>query len=185
MAALSKDEIIARLHAAADEFTTFCRGIDADVFFRQPGEKWSVAQNVEHLTISANKTRLPYILPKFVVRYYTGKPNRASRSYDELVNKYKTKLQQGGKASGVFVPGKTPVNTDTEKIIANFTTSMDRLIKGIDKNWHDEQLDRYLAPHPLLGKITLRELGYFTIYHTWHHLEIIKRNLEANPNSDS
>lgn len=181
MSSLSKAEIITGLQAASKEFTTFCRGIDVDVFFRQPGEKWSVAQHVEHLTISANKTRLPYILPKFIVRYYTGKPNRESRSYDELVEKYKAKLQQGGKASGVFIPGAATGDTGSEKILADFSKSMARLIKAITKHWRDEQLDSYLAPHPLLGKITLRELGYFTIYHTWHHLDIIRRSLEVDP----
>ena len=181
MASLSKDEIIAKLHAAGDEFVKFCGEIETAEFFRQPGEKWSIAQNVEHLTISANKTRLPFILPKFIVRYYTGKPNRASRSYDDLVNKYKSKLQQGGKASGVFIPDATTGDTGSEKILADFFKSMTRLIKAIKKHWRDEQLDSYLAPHPLLGKITLRELGYFTIYHTYHHLYIIRRSLEVDP----
>lgn len=55
---------------------------------------------------------------------------------------------------------------------------MKKLITAINKNWSDPQLDQYLAPHPLLGKLTLRELGYFTIYHTEHHLNIIKERLK-------
>jgi len=51
---------------------------------------------------------------------------------------------------------------------------MQRLANAIERNWTDEKLDNYLAPHPLLGKLTLRELIYFTIYHTEHHLAIIK-----------
>ena len=34
-------------------------------------------------------------------------------------------------------------------------------------------MDNFLIKHPLLGKITLRELCYFTIYHTQHHIKII------------
>jgi hypothetical protein len=38
-----------------------------------------------------------------------------------------------------------------------------------------------MVPHPSLGKITMRELLLFTIYHTEHHLKVIeKRVLEAS-----
>ncbi|HKZ67215.1 MAG TPA: DinB family protein [Chitinophagaceae bacterium] len=171
---MTKEEIIKQLHLAKEEFTGFCSGMDTDLFFRQPMEKWSIAQHVKHLIISANTTHLAFSLPTFVARLYAGKPNRPSRSYDELVNKYKTKLQQGGKASGRFVPAIISLKEGKEKMLGSFSKSMNRLIYTIETKWTDIQLDKYLAPHPLLGKITLRELCYFTIYHTYHHLEIIK-----------
>ena len=177
---MSKEEIIKQLHAAKDEFTLFCNGIDTDLFFQQPQEKWSIAQNVKHLIISANTTKLAYILPKFFVRLYTGKPNRSSRTYDELVTKYKLKLKEGGRASGIYIPKIISPQTGKENMLNSFTESMEKLIVSIDKNWVDQQLDQYLAPHPLLGKITLRELGYFTIHHTFHHLDIIKERLHDN-----
>ena len=58
-----------------------------------------------------------------------------------------------------------------------FSGAMNRLAVIIYKKWKDAQLDQYIAPHPLLGKITVRELCYFTIYHTQHHLNIIKERL--------
>jgi DinB superfamily len=174
---LTKEEIIKQMRLATEEFTNFTSQIDAVPFFRQPKEKWSIAQNTDHLTISANTTRLAFGLPKFILRLYTGKPNRPSRSYDELVNKYKLKLQQGGRASGRFIPKIFPPEAGKENLLRSFSTSMTKLIDGIEKNWTDPLLDQYIAPHPLLGKITLRELGYFTIYHTQHHLAIVKERL--------
>ena len=174
---LNKTEIIKQLNFAKEEFTGFCNGIDAEALFRQPSEKWSIAQNIKHLIVSANATNLAFSLPKFIVRLYAGKPNRPSRSYEELVNKYKTKLQQGGKASGQFIPAIISPDAGKENMMISFSKSMDRLIANIEKNWPDTKLDQYIAPHPLLGKITLRELCYFTIYHTHHHLAIIKERL--------
>jgi hypothetical protein len=174
---MKKEEIIKQLHSAKEEFTGFCTGINTDLFFRQPAGKWSIAQNVKHLVVSANTTRLAYTLPKFIVRWYAGKPNRPSRSYDELVARYKTKLLQGGKASGRFVPAVISLKEGKEKMLNTFSLSMNRLIYRIGNNWNDQQLDQYIAPHPLLGKITLRELAYFTIYHTHHHLNIIKERM--------
>ncbi|MEP7377599.1 MAG: DinB family protein [Chitinophagaceae bacterium] len=177
---LTKEEINKQLRLVSAEFINFISVIDTDKFFYQPKEKWSIAQNVNHLTISANTTRLAFSLPKFVVRLYAGKPNRASRSYDELVNKYKMKLQQGGRASGRFIPKIISAEKGTTHLIEHFTKSMDKLIHTIEQKWADPQLDKYIAPHPLLGKITLREMGYFTIYHTQHHLVIIKERLAEN-----
>lgn len=174
---LLKEEICISMDASAKEFSAFCTAISDELFFRQPEEKWSVAQNVTHLITSAKMTRLAYRLPKFVVRIYAGRPNRPSRTYDELVAKYQFKLAQGGRASGQFVAKPVSPNEKKETIINNYTKTMESLISTIEKNWDDPQLDKYLAPHPLLGKLTLRELCYFTIYHTNHHLAIIKIRL--------
>lgn len=178
-----KEEIIKQLHSVKEEFTSFCSAIDASMFFRQPKEKWSIAQNINHLSISADTTRLAFLLPKFIIRLYTGKPNRSSRSYDELVSKYKMKLQQGGRASGRYIPKIISPQKGKENLSQSFTKSMDKLIHSIEKKWTDPQLDQYIAPHPLLGKITLRELCYFTAYHTQHHLSIIKERLSESISS--
>jgi hypothetical protein len=173
---LSKEEIITELQKVGNEFSSFCQTISDQSFFRQPAEKWSIAQNVTHLITSANMTKLAYRLPKFIVRLYTGKPNRPGRNYDELVAKYKLKLEKGGRASGRFVAKPVSEKQGKEIILRSFDRSMQRLGAAINRS-DDPQLDQYLAPHPLLGKLTLRELGYFTIYHTIHHLDIIKERL--------
>ena len=44
----------------------------------------------------------------------------------------------------------------------------------LSENTTEEELDTYLIPHPLIGKMTLRELLFFTVYHIGHHLKTIK-----------
>lgn len=168
------------LATATNEFLQYCSSLSDEQFFHQPGEKWSPAQQVRHLIISANKTKLAFSLPKFIIRWYVGKPNRASRSYDELVAKYKLKLEQGGRASAAFIPKPILSSYGKEKLLGQLKNSMDKLSGAIHKKWKEPQLDQYLAPHPLLGKITSRELGYFTIHHTYHHLESIQKMLVGN-----
>lgn len=53
---------------------------------------------------------------------------------------------------------------------------LDQLIKSIQK-YSEQELDQTILPHPLLGKITLREMLYFTIYHVEHHHHLTKNNL--------
>jgi hypothetical protein len=170
-----KEEIIKTSKEIFNEFSDTCLQIPDDKFFFQPTEKWSIAQNVDHLIRAVKTTRLAYSLPKIFVRALFGKANRPSRTYEELVSKYKLKLAQGGKASGRYLP-KTKF-TKKLSLIQKWQKENENYLESVELKWSDDQLDHYIAPHPLLGKLTLRELCYFTIYHTQHHLNIIKTRL--------
>lgn len=174
----TKIEIIEQLDRVRTDCLDYCNNISDALFFSQPVEKWSIAQNLTHLITAANMTRLAYRLPKFMVRIYSGTPNRLSRTYDEVIEKYKLKLQQGGKASGRFDAKPVAPSAGKHQILDAYNKSMEILITTINEKWKEGQLDKFLAPHPLLGKLTLRELCFFTIYHTEHHLNIIKSRLE-------
>jgi len=172
---MDKEEIIQASKKIFNEFSDTCSQIPDNKFFFQPAEKWSIAQNVDHLTRAIKTTRLAYSLPKIFVRTLFGKPNRPSRNYEELVAKYKLKLEQGGKASGRYLP-KTRVSKKLN-LVQKWQKENENYLEALDLKWKDAQFDKYIAPHPLLGKLTLRELSYFTIYHTEHHLNIIKARL--------
>jgi hypothetical protein len=101
-----------------------------------------------------------------------GNANRPSKTYDELVEKYNSKLLIGGRASGPFVP-KTISFEQKELLLEKYYKHKEKLISKITKI-SEEDLDKYILPHPLLGKITLREMLFFTIHHNVHHLELLK-----------
>lgn len=46
-------------------------------------------------------------------------------------------------------------------------------------SWTEQDLDTVLLPHPLLGKLTVREMLYFTIYHAQHHQMLVDRDLSG------
>jgi hypothetical protein len=50
----------------------------------------------------------------------------------------------------------------TREVLAN------QLASSIGR-WREEDLDYYRLPHPLLGKLTVREMLFFTVYHNYHH----------------
>lgn len=171
---LAKEQIILAAEKTFRVFTTVCEGVDENVFFTRPAaDKWSVAENVQHLIISTNTTTLAYTLPKFIVRWVGGTPNRNSRSYEALVDRYQEKLAAGGKAHGRFVPKPMEIKYGKQRLLQNWNKATGKFINALKNNNTESKLDDYLARHPLLGRITLRELCYFTIYHTEHHLNII------------
>lgn len=171
---LTLEEITGQLTEAANELALYCSSLTDEQFFYQPEHKWSAAQQVKHLITATRSAGLAFTLPKFLVRWVGGKPNRSSRTYEELVAKYNLKLQQGGRASARYVPKPVPASYGKEKLLDKFSSVMNKMGRSIKNNWKEQQPDAYIAPHPLLGKITLRELAYFTIHHTHHHLQSIR-----------
>lgn len=166
--------IAQRLDVAAINLANYCTALTDERFFYAPPGKWSAALQVKHLIIATNMAKLPFILPKPIVRWVGGKAKKASRPYEELVETYKTKLAQGGKASGKYIPKPLATNYGKQRLLTDFTTAMHQLGLSLRRRWNDQQPDQYTVSHPLLGKITLRELCYFTIYHAEHHLGTIK-----------
>ena len=180
---LSVNEISDQLQAVHNAFNNYCAKLGDEQFFYQPPGKWSAAQQVHHLITATNTSRLAFTLPKFIVRIVGGKPNRPSRTYDELVAKYKVKLEKGGRASGRYIPKIIPASYGKYRLLGNFSKAMNRFATAVNK-WKEPQPDQYIAPHPLLGKITLRELCYFTIYHTMHHQESIRKMLQPQTSGE-
>ena len=60
-----------------------------------------------------------------------------------------------------------------QKLKENLKNELVKLCLSIEKI-SEEDLDYYVLPHPLLGKLTLREMLYFTIYHVKHHEKQIR-----------
>ncbi|MFM9911389.1 MAG: DinB family protein [Chitinophagaceae bacterium] len=173
---LSIEEILVYTNLAFNQFTEGIKQKDEAIFFRALHENtWSIAQHIQHLIIATRTTTAAYALPKFVVRFVGGRPNRPSYSYDVLVEKYLDAIRNGGKATGRYIPKKNTSLISKEKIINNWQRTSITYLKAVKKNWTTEQLDKYSVKHSLLGMITLRELCYFTIYHTQHHLAGINK----------
>lgn len=174
---MNKLEIIAGADKCFNDFLQACITMDEDLFFQTCENKWSAAENMQHLIISTNITSMAFWLPKFLVRLIGGSPNRISRTPIELKEKYYKKLSEGGKATGRFVPKSISIKYGRQTLIDNWYKSTFKFIQSLLKKRSEKDLDSYLVKHPLLGRITLRELCYFTIFHTEHHLQSIQKNL--------
>ncbi|MDP4264376.1 MAG: DinB family protein [Bacteroidota bacterium] len=172
---MTKEEIQRRLRDNHKNFTELILSLNDRDFLLSANGKWTAGQQLDHICRSVTALDQGLKLPKFIIKLILGKANRPSKDYEGLVAKYKLRLAQGGTAAGRFVP--KPVGSDqktigTEKLL----NTIDSLCKKIDE-YSEEQLDYYILPHPLLGKLTLREMLYFTIYHVEHHQQLTRRNL--------
>lgn len=160
----------------AEEFTQFAALIEPmpdDLFTQTPNGSWSAGQHLEHLILSAKPVNLALRLPGWLLRLLFGKRNnRPGRNYNEVVEKYRAVLANGAVATGGYVP-KPVAAAQKDKLLRTFRNQLKQLVSGLQRK-SDEQLDNCIVPHPLLGKMTLREVLFFTIYHTSHHLKILQ-----------
>lgn len=177
---MNKEQLLTTSTQTFSALTALCKSADENLFFEKPAAKWSAAENLKHLIISTNISTLAYSLPLFLVKLAGGTPNRPSKTYEELVLKYKQKLSEGGRAAGRFVPKPIPTGVSKELLITKWQAATTKYLKCLQQKRTETDLDNYLIRHPLLGRITLRELGYFTIYHTQHHQQIIEERTAAN-----
>ena len=142
-----------------------------DFFIPYRGE-WSASENVDHL-IKANKPVAKALkLPKITLRAMFGKPDRASLTYEEFRKAYRNEIAKGAQASGRYLPSQENLNSGTERrkkeLLDQFRKASTELVSVAEK-WDDKELGDYLLPHPILGKLTVREILYFTIYHNLRH----------------
>jgi len=168
-------------NALQQEFTQFAKLIEQlpdDLFTTMPNGSWSAGQHLEHLILSTKPVNLALRLPGWVLRFMFGKrSNRPARNYNEVVEKYRATLANGAAATGGYVP-KPVTAAQKEKLLRTFRSQLNQLSNSLQRI-SDDQLDNYIVPHPLLGKMTLREVLFFTIYHTNHHLKILQNRMPA------
>ncbi|MEO9887706.1 MAG: DinB family protein [Balneola sp.] len=169
----SRDQIELEIHEAFDAVINFIRQQDDSLFDRPKAEgKWSTGQQLDHLIKSVKPLTTGMGLPKFLLKIRFGTRNRPERTFEELVAKYHKKLKEGGQASPAFIPPKISIK-QKDQLLAIYEKEKINLVKVLQK-WSEKQLSTNIAPHPLLGKCTVRELLYFTIYHNFHHLKSIE-----------
>lgn len=173
---MTRDEIATAVGRVYEEGDAFWQAFDVDAFFRQKDGKWSPAQTVRHLTKSTRPVAKALRMPRLLLRILFGPSNRKSTSFDELASRYEERLSGGFQAGG-FAPS-AETQPDLPAWRARIMSDRQRVkedLVNIVRRWPEDALDRYLLPHPALGKLTVREMLYFTIHHHKHHEDVIRR----------
>jgi hypothetical protein len=171
------DELRRDLAALRDWSASFWRAIDAAEFFAPLGDAWSPADNVRHLVKSNRPVAMALGLPKLLLRLRFGGARGGSRRYAEVVSLYRGRLAEGVTA-GRFTPRplteaeRTPEGR--ERALADLAASLDAVAAAL-AGWSERALDGLRLPHPALGKLTVREMVLFTLYHNVHHATNVAR----------
>ena len=178
----SREEIVAEIARLAAEVERVAASFDTAAFFAPQYEdgtaRWSPAQQVRHLTKSTYPLARAFAMPRTALLLRFGMTFRRATSYDAVVARYE-KLLESRPQAGRFAPD-ADVNGDEGRraeIMARFRDAVSRLGAAV-QDWSEGALDRYRLPHPLLGKLTTREMLWFTVFHTAHHGGQMERRRE-------
>lgn len=175
---MDKARILIELNDRYSAFAGLISTLSKDEFsFSLNGEKWTAGQQTDHLCRSVEPLNNVLKIPAASLKTRFGTAERPSMSYSDLVARYRQELAAGGTASEPFCPDnieysrKDEITTKLLNLVADLCTHIER--------YDDEDLDVLTLPHPLLGKLTLREMFCFTIYHAEHHHRLTSQNIDS------
>ncbi|MFT4664824.1 MAG: hypothetical protein ACI9VN_001552 [Patescibacteria group bacterium] len=168
----SKEEIKLALHSVFEDLADYLSTLSEVDFIKPYQEKWSDAEHLAHLIMSAFPVANGLKQNKFIFRVF-GTAKNGSRTFDKLEEAYKERLAAGQRADAKRTPSSKDITTK-EQMLANWNTILQKLEERIE-GWSESDLDKYRVPHPALGKITMREMLFFTVFHSEHHLDILKQ----------
>lgn len=166
--------ISAQLKSNEDLLIALFDSATPDFWVKKPDGKWSAGQHVIHLVQSTRPLLKALRMPNFLLKWRFGKSNRPSRSYEEVVKRYKEKLAL---SQGVVGPFSLNMPESDHSQAQSWLSQLSQLNDNINKitlRLKDRDMDTILLPHPLMGKMTLREILMWNAYHTLHHVEVLK-----------
>lgn len=139
-----------------------------------PEGKWTTSQHILHLVNSLQLLNNALSYPRFFLKYKFGLSNRPSRSYEEVVEKYQERLEENKDKTIAFNENlKSPLLKDRPRLLTRLQIQHKKL-QYKTRKISDVNLDTLVIPHPLMGKMTVRELIMWAAYHTEHHTKILK-----------
>jgi len=169
-----KETIINETKNSNQRAMEWFNAIPADQFFMRHDEVWSASDNVDHLIRAIKPIATALKMPKLGLQTMFGKAEHPSKTYDEICKIYVDEIAKGAQASGRYLPDQvSPAQPEEQKqeLLDQLNKAGDSLVAVLDK-WDDEEFDQYQLPHPIIGKLTIREMLFFSIYHTLRHARI-------------
>jgi len=182
MATPTKESLILDMENIFEETINWFNEQPDDHFNQEIIEgKWTMAGHLYHLIKSTKGVSKGMSTPRLILRTTFGKSNRTERTFDQQYKKYIDTLANIAATTGQlpiaaakFVPAEGR-SFDKSELIKRFSEELRDMNKQISK-WKEKDLGVYVLPHPAMGKLTIREMIYFTIFHTKHHLDNLQEN---------
>ena len=178
---LTREDLASALSASELDVAEFFGSLTPDELVLRVESAWTAAEQLAHLNTVVSAVAKGFAAPRLILRIRFGRSRTSRRSHTALRDDYRALLAAGGRAAGPFVPARrdlAPPEIEAHRhgLLARWSRVNGRLQTAFEP-WDEKHLDTIRMPHPLLGKITAREMIYFTVYHSEHHVVATKKRL--------
>ena len=172
---MEKEEIIQLIQDKHQELYRWLEKHPIDLWAEGPEGKWTSGQHIVHLIHSAQPLNKALKIPKFILKWKFGRPNRTARTYNEVKKRYLERLSEA--QEDILSPysrdmPETPPTSKNDWI--KKLKKEEQIYISLVLKWKEKDLDKVLLPHPLMGRMLLREMLMWTAYHTEHHLNTLR-----------
>ncbi|MNU20381.1 DinB superfamily protein [compost metagenome] len=170
-----KQELIAVFIRNHQQAVQYIDGLEDSKFSYRYQDKWTAGEHLAHILL----TIIPFpkvLSSKDFIRKQFGSVDRQTWDYETVLHHY---AQTSLKAPDAFLPKEEVPYTHKAAIIADIQQHLHDINHLLD-SYSEEELDTLVLPHPLLGKLTIREMFYLMAYHPLHHQRQIERVLEMH-----
>ncbi len=167
----TRSDLADALELLRGDITKAFSELDMAVFLAPQGDHWSPADHLRHLILSVRPLARAMGYPKVVLACRFGISRRQGLSFDVLKERYEKALAAGAQA-GSFTPSPRKDGVSDEAWRAQIFEHWEQEGQFLEAelcHWGETTLNRLRLPHPVLGKLTVREMLFFTVNHNRHH----------------
>ena len=173
---MHKDKIADLLEEKYHTLLNWLEVQDDEKWTQGPENKWTSGQQALHLLQSIKPLNDILSMPRFFFKYIFGTTKRELRTYESIVNRYLEQLEEFKNTSGKTPKElKTPTIKDKKYILTRLQVESKKL-QYKTRRISDKNLDTLVLPHPIMGKMPIREILMWTAYHAEHHTKQLEEN---------
>ena len=173
---MHQDEIADLLEEKYHTLLDWLEKQENDKWTLGPENKWTTGQHALHLLKSIKPLNDVLSMPRFLFKYTLGTTTAEIRDYETIVSSYLEQLEEFKKNS-TNPPKKLKVPTlqDKRYLLTRLQVESKKLQYKI-RRISDRNLDTLVLPHPVMGKMPIREILMWTAYHAEHHTKQLQES---------
>lgn len=173
---MHKDEIADLLEEKYHTLLDWLEKQDDEKWSCGSESKWTTGQHTLHLLNSIKPLNDVLSMPRWLFKYTMGTNNREIRDYDTVAKRYLERLEEFKEnPKKPFKKISVPKIQDKRYLLTRLQVESKKL-QYKTRRISDKNLDTLVLPHPVMGKMPIREILMWTAYHVEYHTKKLQEN---------
>lgn len=163
---MTKQELIQVFIQNHKEAVDYVKGLSDQHLHYAVAGKWSPLQQLQHISL----TIAPFSKVMASKEYMSEKFGSIDRPVWDCETVLEHYFETSLKAPVQYIPEGALKPGPKDEVIENLLQNL-KMTGLLLQEYSEEELDTLVLPHPLLGKLTLREMFCLMGYHPLHHVK--------------